>query len=58
MLPKYYCPECGKLKNRFQVKYRDDTRSYWYECKWCHKVVIPTRNAIEQVLGLHNNLLE
>ena len=35
-MKKYYCPVCNKLKSRWQVKLKDDTRSFFYECRYCH----------------------
>ena len=51
MIPRFYCEYCGKFKNRFQVKRKDDTRVYWYECKWCHNHVNYTRNILEKYLS-------
>ncbi len=35
-MKKYYCPACGRFKNRFQLKRVDDTRIAWLTCRWCH----------------------
>ena len=52
MLPKFYCPTCKKFKHRWEVRIKDDTRMYWYECKWCHEQVVETVYVVENVLKL------
>lgn len=50
ILSKFYCISCGQFKNRLQVKKRDDTRSYWYDCKWCHNQVSYTKDLMAKTL--------
>ena len=35
-MKRYYCPTCKEFKYRWQLKLVDDTRTAFYECKWCH----------------------
>jgi hypothetical protein len=49
-MKKYYCPKCKKFKNRFQLKLKDDTRSYWLECRWCHEQVKLTEEVLLEVI--------
>lgn len=35
-MKRYYCPTCKEFKHRRQLKLVDDTRTAFYECKWCH----------------------
>ena len=58
MLPKFYCPTCKKFKHKWEVKIKDDTRIGWYECKWCHKNVKFSRDAIENILNKQSQLSE
>ena len=39
-LNKYYCKDCGKFKNRFQLRSRFKGLYYVLECKWCHNTNI------------------
>ena len=48
---RYYCPTCKQVKKRFEVKLVNDTRFYWYECKWCHNPVKTIWKAIEDMLN-------
>lgn len=50
MLPRFYCTTCRKFKHRWEVNRKDDTRCYWYICKWCHKPVDESVDVIEAVL--------
>lgn len=51
MLPRFYCTTCKKFKHRWEVRCKDNTRSYWYVCKWCHNPVDSTVDIIECVLS-------
>lgn len=35
-MKKYYCPNCKRFKNRFQLKKENDTRVAYFTCRWCH----------------------
>jgi hypothetical protein len=35
-MKKYYCPTCKKLKYRWELQKRSDTRVSFLVCKWCH----------------------
>lgn len=50
MLPKFYCTNCRRFKRRWEVNIKDNTRSYWYECKWCHKPVYYTTDVVENII--------
>lgn len=54
---KFYCPRCGKIKNRFQVaKGSDNVRLYWYLCRDCGGQVLELKDALERALGkVHNH---
>lgn len=52
LLPRFYCNTCQKFKHRWEVKREDDTRVYWYTCKWCHKPVSETTYAVQSALKL------
>ncbi len=54
MIKKFYCPTCQKLKRRYEVKIQDDTRTWWYECKWCHEPVEFTNDVLEEYLSKNN----
>lgn len=51
LLPRFYCDTCKKFKHRWEVKREDNTRVYWYTCKWCHEPVSETTYAIQCALG-------
>lgn len=50
-MKKYYCPSCGELKSRIQLKRKDDTRVAFYECRYCHSSKIYLTKDIIQILA-------
>ena len=50
---KFYCPQCEKIKNRFQVsKGTDNIRFYWHRCKYCGTQVITLKEAVEKTIAM------
>ena len=61
-MKKYYCADCKKFKNRYQLKRVDDTRVAFYECRWCHnhqiyKTEDIMHKLIDETLDEENDLL-
>ena len=49
-MKKYYCPVCKEFKNRLQVKKADDTRTVFFECRYCHcQEMYLTENLIKEM---------
>ena len=47
----FYCPKCGKIKNRFEVVYGSDgVRLYWHRCKVCGTKVDSLKHALESAI--------
>lgn len=56
-MKKYYCPTCKRFKNRWQLKKEDDTRVYYFTCKWCHNSnIYLTEDILEKLID--KNLVE
>ncbi len=55
-MKKYYCPTCGRFKNRLQLKREDDTRIAWMTCRWCHNSNIYTTEDLLEKLITNSDL--
>ena len=51
-MKKYYCPTCRKFKSRWQLEKKNDIRSYFLVCRWCHRDnICRTEDILEQVIN-------
>lgn len=57
-MKRFYCAKCGELKNRFQIRRKNDTRVAFYECKYCHSQKIYFTEDIICILINKLNLRE
>lgn len=50
ILKRFYCPNCNKLKSRFELKKElVAVDIYWYSCRWCHRRnIMYTSDMIEK----------
>ena len=50
-MKKYYCPTCKRFKYRWQLKKEDDTRVYYFTCRWCHNSnIYLTEDILEKLI--------
>ena len=51
-MKKYYCTTCREFKSRWQIKKENDTRSYFFVCRWCHHAnIYRAEDILEKVIN-------
>ena len=52
-MKRFYCQTCKRFKRRYEVKSEMvGYQTYWFFCKWCHKSVMYSEDALEKTLAL------